>query len=254
MDLEPTIQSLLGTKALAHLTIVDNGGCEWAQRIEDPRARYIKAPCNGGYGYGHNIAIKKFAHTTDFHLICNPDINFVPNELDSLVAYASNRPEGLFMPNIIYPDGKRQELCKLLPRPRDLFARRFLPRLAERLDENYLLRFADYSKPFSAPSLSGCFMLFRSDALIRVGGFDERYFMYLEDIDLSRRVAKSDGCLYVPQVTVVHEFQKESYRNPILLKAHIISAIRYFNKWGWIFDKERRELNRKCLSALPRSR
>jgi len=66
-----------------------------------------------------------------------------------------------------------------------------------------------------------------------LGGFDERYFMYMEDVDLVRRCASLGKVKYLPKMTVVHEFSKGSYHNPKLLRYHVCSAIMYFNKWGW---------------------
>jgi GT2 family glycosyltransferase len=134
----------------------------------------------------------------------------------------------------------------------NLFVRRFLPILAPILDKHYLLTQADMTQAFSPPSLSGCFMFLRLQALKQIGGFDERYFMYLEDVDLSRRMAAAWANYFVPNATVVHEYQKGSYRQWTLLKAHIVSAILYFNKWGWFFDTERQALNDTCLKTLPR--
>ena len=94
-------------------------------------------------------------------------------------------------------------------------------------------------------------MVCRVSALLSQKGFDERFFMYMEDLDLSRRLALQGGALFMPEVSVVHAFEKGSYKSGILLRYHIKSAIQYFNKWGWFFDMDRRILNERCLRAVP---
>jgi GT2 family glycosyltransferase len=166
-----------------------------------------------------------------------------------------NKDVGLVMPKVLYPDGRIQYLCKLLPTPFDLFGRRFLnfypfKKYIEKRNEIYELRFTGYDKIMEVPYLSGCFMFIRTKVLEKVGLFDERFFMYLEDTDLSRRIHKMAKTIYYPHVHIYHEYGKGSYKNKKLLKYHIESAIKYFNKWGWFFDKERREINKKVLSKL----
>ncbi|MDC7711984.1 glycosyltransferase family 2 protein [Vogesella indigofera] len=245
------ITKLLSSTLLSKLVVIDNGGCSWASKLADNRVFYINSHGNIGYGAGHNLAIRRFAADCDFFLICNPDIEVSPAELDHFCLQAEKEGAVLFMPEIRYPDGRRQYLCKLLPTPLDLFLRRFMPSISRQRNKIYELQHADYSKPFFSPSLSGCFMLIRSTALLAVGGFDERYFMYLEDTDLSRRLARYGNALYLPNITVTHHFQKSSYKNLGLLLIHIRSAILYFNKWGWFFDRDRSSLNKMCLNKLP---
>lgn len=250
-DIEKTLRSLLSQPEITKIVLVDNGGSSWASKINDFRIHYIDAKQNIGFGRAHNLAIQQFAKETDYFLICNPDISFGIETIKTIISAAEKNSAGLFMPKVTYPDGSRQELCKLLPSPIDLFARRFFPPLAKITDPRYLLQHADFNQPFFAPSLSGCFMFCRSNALMALDGFDGRFFMYMEDIDLARRFAVNYGNCYLPVATICHEFQKDSYKNPKLLKYHIISAIKYFNKWGWFFDKGRRSLNKKCLKMLP---
>ncbi len=94
-------------------------------------------------------------------------------------------------------------------------------------------------------------MLISQQALIQTGGFDERFFLYLEDVDLSRRVSGLGlNVQYCPDSMVVHESQRRSYQDFKFLIFHIVSAVRYFNKWGWLIDPERDRLNALCLSQL----
>lgn len=251
-DIQATLESLLSVDIIKKIILIDNGNCDWASKLKDPRISYIKASHNGGFGFGHNLAIQKYGHLSDYFLICNPDISFDAQELIKLYDAAKQSQAGLFSPKIVYPDGRNQFGQRLLPTPLNLFARRFLPIfISDKLDDRYLLKASRIVKPTAVPNVSGSFMLFKSHCLRDLGGFDERYFMYMEDIDLSRRCAVKFGVLYVPSACVIHEHQQASYKNKALLKAHIVSAIKYFNKWGWIKDRGRISLNRKTLTVLP---
>ncbi len=212
---------------------------------------YVKSE-NYGYGAGHNLALQSILQFSDYHFVLNPDIYFEENVLSKLIQRMEISEDiGLIMPRIIYPNGQIQYLCKLLPTPLNLLLRRypipFFRNYIKKINEKYELKFTGYSNELSAPSLSGCFMLLRVSALKEVGIFDERYFMYCEDIDLSRRIHKKFKTIFYPDVTVVHEHAKESYKSFRMLIIHVTSVIRYFNKWGWLCDKERKMLNQRIL-------
>lgn len=246
-DIQKTLDSLMSCQYTKKVILVDNGGSDWANELNNEKIVYIKSPKNGGFGYGHNLAIHQYAKDSEFFLICNPDVYFDGEQLDKLVETAKTRNEGLFSPKILYPNGDNQYGQRLLPTPLNLFARRFAPSYADKLDERYLLKNRVFDKPSFVPVCSGCFMLFRSSVLLDLGGFDDRYFMYLEDFDLSRRCAVKFGNCFVPSVHIYHEHGQGSYHNKTLLKYHIQSAIAYFNKWGWWLDKERVLLNERAI-------
>ena len=253
-ELKKLIDKLILSHVVERIVLVDNGGCRWADNLANPKVEYIKSPKNGGFGYGHNLAINKFAHMSDYFLICNPDIDFDNQQLERFYTIAKNSDSGLFSPKIVYPDGSNQYGQRLLPHPFNLFARRFLPRnVAQKLDNKYLLKDFLIKKPVSVSYVSGSFMLFRSECLLALGGFDERYFMYMEDIDLSRRCAARFGVLYIPDAYIIHEHQQESYKNKALLKAHVVSAIQYFNKWGWFIDKDRKRVNSETIDNIKKT-
>ena len=131
----------------------------------------------------------------------------------------------------------------------DLIGRRFIPfkGYVKRRNYNYELRWTDYEKIMDVPSLSGCFMFLRLSVIQKIGGFDERYFMYAEDLDLCRRIGEVSKTVYYPEVQIYHEYAKGSYKNRKLLKYHIRSVIKYFNKWGWFFDVKRKKRNNDFL-------
>lgn len=218
-----------------------------------PRVLYVHAGENLGFGKAHNLALSLVAGTSDVHLLLNPDVSFECNVLPTMVRHLEIAPEvGALMPRIEYPDGTLQVLCKLLPSPVDLIFRRFIPSdaLKERINRRYELHALPQDRPSCVPTLSGCFLLIRTQLLKRVGGFDERYFMYMEDVDLVRRVGDVAQTVYLPTVKVIHAYAKGSYRNRKLLRYHLLSAVQYFFKWGWFADEERRLRNKAILSQL----
>ena len=218
-------------------------------------ADYVHLPQNPGYGRAHNFAIRcGLALGSDYHLVLNPDIHFSPDVLPAMLHYMeANREVGLLSPRVKYPNGHPQHLCKLLPTPLDLLIRRFCPplhRLTGRLAQ-YELHHSGYDRIMDVPALSGCFMLIRASVLRDVGGFDERFFLYFEDVDLTRRIGGVARTLYFPHVSIVHDYGKGSYKSVRLTLCHTLSAIRYFNKWGWFADAERDHINRNAIRRLP---
>ena len=101
----------------------------------------------------------------------------------------------------------------------------------------------------NVPALSGCFLLCRTGALQEAGLFDERFFLYCEDIDLTRRMHRVGNTLFYPGITISHDFRRSSYRNLRLMWTHIRSACLYFDKYGWISDEERDKVNEECING-----
>jgi len=252
-QIDNLVKGFRTNKAINQIYLVDNSPTI-NKTFEKCDANYIFTGKNLGYGIGHNIAIKKTLHEgIKYHLVLNPDIYIETTTLNDLLHYMNeNEDVGLVMPQIRYPNGQTQYLCKLLATPFDLIGRRFLPfkQIIRKRNNIYELRFTGYDKLIEVPSLSGCFMFFRTDTLKKVDGFDERFFMYCEDLDLSRRIGQISKTVFYPKVSIIHNYEKGSYKDLKLLIYHITSAIKYFNKWGWFFDKERKRINRKVLKQL----
>ena len=83
-----------------------------------------------------------------------------------------------------------------------------------------------------------------------IGGFDERYFMHFEDIDITRRIGNISRTVYFPNATIIHAHEAAHKTSKKMLLIGLKSAVKYFNKWGWIFDKERSKRNKKALKLL----
>jgi GT2 family glycosyltransferase len=91
-------------------------------------------------------------------------------------------------------------------------------------------------------------MLFRVNDLQQIGSFDERFFMYFEDTDITRRFYRDAKAWFYPDATVTHEHNQESYRSLKMLWVHIQNMIRYFSKYGWFIDLERQQINKQINS------
>lgn len=253
-QLKKAIDSFLNTENHVKLVLVDNSPTDELRNISnDSRVEYIFNPSNPGFGAAHNIAINKYNALSRYHLVLNPDVYFENGVLEKLFDYMNQNIEvGHVMPKVLYPDGRIQYLCKLLPSPMDLIFRRFIPfkAIKKKNNELYELRFTEYRKIMEVPYLSGCFMFLRSEVINVIGGFDERYFMYPEDVDLTRRINEKFKTIFYPNVHIYHEYGKGSYRSIRLLWIHITSMIKYFNKWGWIMDEKRERTNKRILEQL----
>jgi len=254
VEIESLIKSLRQSKHVDEVFLIDNSP---VQNPEFKRlsSTYIFNNKNLGYGAAHNIAIRKtIEQNISYHLVINPDIQFENRIFDELVDFMQkNSDVGLLMPKVLYPTGEIQYLCKLLPKPSDLFFRRFLPnKWSQQSNERFELRQSGYDKIMDVPYLSGCFMFLRTEAIKKVGLFDEQFFMYPEDIDLTRRIQREYRTVFYPNACVIHHHTQGSYKTGRLLWIHLINMIRYFNKWGWFFDAERKKVNEKTLKQLKK--
>ena len=255
-QLDAVLASVIKSNCVDRLFIIDNAPEEKNKELTklSDIIEYIPHE-NTGYGSSHNIALKKSVELgADYHVILNPDIRFENDVLSKLIQFMNSNKDAVYvLPKVIYPDGEIQYLCKLLPTPSDLFLRRFLPKtkFTQKKNDRYILKHSGYNKLINPPCLSGCFMFLRTAALKENEiFFDDRFFMYFEDFDLIRRLHRIGKTYFYPDVTIIHDHARESYKNKKMLKIHIQSAIKYFNKYGWIFDKERRKMNKEILKEI----
>jgi GT2 family glycosyltransferase len=240
--LAATLASLRASSIATDIVIVDNTPeadyFPQLQRFEGVRC--VRSPRNGGYGFGHNLAAQHLTAEAPYHLILNPDVVVHPQCLETLVATLEQQPDiALAMPLILNPDGSIQHLNKRNPTVIDLFLRRFTPAFIQRLPivkqrmDYYVRMDIGYDTPSEILYASGCFMLFRRAVFDRLRGFDERFFMYFEDADITRRAAALGNVQFVPNARITHHWTRGSHTNWKLMFCTLSSAYRYFNKWGW---------------------
>lgn len=256
LDIEPVLRSLMSS-GFDIVYIVDHSDKflyleaelkAYTEKMgwkDDVSLEYISHN-NNGYGGGHNVAIRKaLAVGAKYHLVINPDVWFPKETIDGIIRFMDANPEvGQVMPKILFPNGSIQRLAKRLPAPIDIFGRFCLPHfIIKERNDRYELKETGYKEALSVPYLSGCFMFFRIDCLDRIGRFDERFFMYAEDIDVTRRMHAQYGTVYYPDVIAFHKFNRASHRSLKLFYIHVTNLILYFNKWGWFKDEERKQFN-----------
>lgn len=250
---ENEIQNLLKQLNLP-CAVIDNSPTDKLKSVceNNPQTIYMHQKKNLGFGKAHNLAfktLKKEKKLGKYHLVLNPDIEFDADILTLLSFFLeSNKNLGLVSPKMLNTDGTLQPQCRLLPSPLDMIKRRVLKKESlKHFNYTHELHASGYDKTFSAPFIQGSFWLVRSKLYETLGGFDERFFLYMEDVDFCRRLHKVSDILFYPDVSVKHRWQKGSNKNLKLFALHIISMIKYFNKWGWFCDEEKEKLNQEAL-------
>ena len=232
--------------------IVDNSPTDYLKNlIKFNEILYIHNPANTGFGDGHNIAIRQAIEWgSDYHFVINPDVSAKQDIISPMIDYMEIYTQiGMMMPKILNSDGTVQNLPKLLPSPYAIFMRKakFPKQVYQKFINQYELRLVAEDKVYETPILSGCFTLFRVKALKEIGLYDDRFFMYFEDWDISRRMNQKYKTIYFPKVAIYHGYESGANKNLRLFKIFVESAIKYFNKWGWVMDSDRNKVNRKTL-------
>lgn len=189
---------------------------------------------NRGFGYGHNFNL--LTANEEFFLVFNPDVVIDKSILIDMMNSLANDEAGMLVPKVVFSNGEAQHIIRSRFTVFDWFVRR-VPTgnvFKKRIDDFECVNLPEDRKSYVNLS-SGCFMLLKSEVFKAVNGFDNRFFMYLEDYDLCRRVNQVSKIVYVPDYTVIHFWERASSKSPKMFLAHLNSIAKYFNKWGWEF-------------------
>lgn len=238
-------------KSAAEVIIVDNNSDDGSQAlIKDLCAQHsfissIYNDKNRGFASANNQAIRSSA--ADFFFLLNSDTEVYKNSLKDVFDYIENydcaEKIGITGPRIINSDGSVQNSCRKFPSLLSAAVHNVLSIFnpENKFSKEYKMADADKSKSFETDWVSGSAMLIEKTALATTGLFDEKYFMYVEDVDLCYRMWKAGyKVIYYPKIEILHHVGKSGNNNPVKVqKLMQKSALRFFVK-----------VNKKSLKIL----
>lgn len=193
---------------------------------------YVDTKKNLGFGKGHNFVLSWL--NSEFHAIVNPDIVLYSDVFTSLISFL-NKNADIGMTAPILTDEYNTPL-KVYRRDLtlfDLLCRYIHIKSLKKRNDFHTMENVDKSHDFECEFVQGSFLVVRTSLFKDIHGFDDRYFMYAEDADLCRTIRKHSRIVVHPEACVVHKWEKASHTNFKLLRIHVISLWKYFNKWGW---------------------
>ena len=216
------------------LYVIDNASTDdTVKRIEEIEGvEVIKNNDNIGFGAAHNKMLG--LPMGKYHFVINPDIVIKSDVLSDFADYFEQNPDVVMaMPKICNPDGSEQKLPKEMPTAKRLFLGRlasFSPRFAAVRNE-YIWADREITEPVDVNFCTGCFFCIRSEVFSALQGFDDRYFMYLEDVDLTVRAKEYGRVVMNPEISVIHEWGRDSAKKLKYLFIHICSSVKFLYKW-----------------------
>lgn len=217
------------------LYVVDNNSTDnTVQLIQeiDPTIEVI-ANENKGFGHGHNQILNRI--NSRYHFVINPDIIIEDkNQIRKMVKFLDENQEvGMLSPLILNPDHTIQYVCKTNPTVFDMMIRRISSKLFPARQDRFVLKETGYNKIMEIEFASGSFMVFRTNLFKEIGGFDDNFFMYLEDADITRRVNRVSKAVFYPGAQVIHLWGREGHKKLKYALITVDSMRVYFKKWGW---------------------
>lgn len=201
-------------------------------RKKFPEVIILENRKNIGFGEGHNRAIKKL--DSKYHFVINPDIFVTQDVFGPMTDYLEHHKNAaMITPRILNDDGTEQLLPKRNPTIRYVIISKLKP--FKHYRQLYTCELEKLDKPTTVDFCTGCFFGIRTSVFKKLKGFDKRYFMYMEDADLSRMVRRRYQIIFYPEVFVYHKWSRENTRSIKGITRWFKSMVKYFMKWGWEF-------------------
>lgn len=227
------------------IIVVDNASqdesVEFLRKMAtEGRIVLIESPHNVGYGQGNNLGVRRARG--DYIIISNPDIFVRPDTMQTLLeGIKSDEKIGLIAPRLHYYNGQIQASCRRHMNFLDLVIKRTLlrkiPRFKKRLKQ-YLMEDFDHDHTQEVDLITGAYFMMRREVYKAIGGFDPRYFLFMEDYDLCLTLhGRGYKVVYHPKAEAEHYHKRLSGGNLLGLLTkkvfwiHVESAVKYFWKW-----------------------
>ncbi len=216
--------------------VVDNASSDNTANLISEKYSWAKLTRNEkniGFGRAHNIIIREVK--SKYHLIINPDVKISSDTLEKSMEFMDNHPDVVLMtPYIMNIDGTQQFLPKKNPSFKYLFGGMFEKQFefCKRLREEYTMKNENITKFTDVEFCTGAFMFTRTEALKKLGGFDERYFLHFEDADLTRELKKFGRTVFNPEIKITHKWQRDNKKLNKSFFAALNSMFKYMIKWS----------------------
>ncbi len=216
--------------------VVDNASPDHAlQTLKDlsvPKGTILLAQeQNKGFGGGHNVVLPLLK--SKYHAVVNPDIVLETAAITEMANWMDEHPDVVIAsPRLLFPNKEPQYTAKRKPAVLPLLARQLGLSFLKRHEERYLMLDRDLTQQQDIEFCSGSFFVIRTEVFLEIGGFDEGYFMYVEDADITQKALQKGRAVYLPQVYVLHAWHRDAHRKPKQFLWQLKSMFRYFRKWG----------------------
>lgn len=206
--------------------VIDNNSSESLDPIKNTEgAELMELGENIGFGAAHNKILG--AGIGKYHFVVNPDITVSDDVLSGMVDFMEENPDvSMLIPTVLNSDGSVQYLPKEIP----TFKNIFLGRIFSSVRDEYVWKDKKIDAVTDVGFCTGCFFCIRGEVFEAMGGFDERYFMYLEDADLTLRAKKFGRTVIAPQFSVTHRWERASSKKIKFLLIHTVSALKFLLK------------------------
>lgn len=232
-------RSLLAHTQKTELTLylVDNAspdgtGEKLAATHFGKRAQVVRLARNVGFGSGHNTVLAQL--DSRYHAVVNPDVELDTDAISQLCAWLDAHPQAVMAtPRLLFPDGREQYTAKRFPTAAAILSRQIPLPFLKNVERRYLMLDEDLEKVQEVGFCSGSFFVIRTEVFRAMGGFDESYFMYVEDADITRKALAYGKAYYVPQVSVYHAWHRDANKKWKNFWMQVRSMCHYWHKWGF---------------------